>query len=61
MFTVKTGESMTNKTFRLPIVLVSRLTQVANREKVSLNNLVRQCCEYALGEMSASHATPAKS
>ena len=45
---------MTNKTFRLPILLVSQLTKVANREKVSVNNLVRQCCEYALGNMAKS-------
>ena len=61
LFKVQTGEAMTNKTFRLPIVLVTRLTQVANREKVSVNNLVRQCCEYALGEMGNTRAASAKS
>ena len=60
MFKVKTGEAMTNKTFRLPLVLVSRLTKIATREKVSVNNLVRQCCEYALGNMANAGASTEK-
>ena len=56
MFKVKTGEAMTNKTFRLPLVLVSQLTKIAASEKVSVNNLVRQCCEYALGNMGSANA-----
>ena len=42
---------MTNKTFRLPVNLINRLNVAAKGGGVSLNNLVRQCCEYALGEM----------
>ena len=45
MFKVQIGEAMTNKTFRLPSSLLSRLSDVAKREKVSVNNLVRQCCD----------------
>ena len=48
------GEVMfkVNKTFRMPAELVERLTVVAQTQKVSLNNLVCQCCEYALDNLS---------
>ena len=50
MFLVKKID-MVNKTFRLPEDLVNSLSYVAQDKGVSLNNLVRQCCEYALGQM----------
>ena len=52
MFVVKKNSEMTNKTFRLPVDLVERLTEVAKSQDVSVNNLVQQCCEYALGDMA---------
>ena len=51
MFQVRQTEEMINKTFRLPANLLERLAKIADAEKVSVNNLVRQCCEYALGNM----------
>ncbi len=51
MFKVNKPE-MVNKTFRMPAELVERLNIVAQEQKVSLNNLVCQCCEYALSNMS---------
>ena len=53
MFRVKQTEEMINKTFRLPSTLLDELTKIAEHEKVSVNNLVRQCCEYALANMKA--------
>ena len=50
MFKVKKIE-MVNKTFRLPTNLVKRLAVVAQEQGVSMNNLVGQCCEYALNQM----------
>ena len=50
MFDVKKTE-MVNKTFRLPVELVKRLETVAQGKGVSMNNLVRQCCEYALDNL----------
>lgn len=50
MFTVRKID-MVNKTFRLPATLVERLSTVAQAKGVSMNNLVAQCCEYALGEL----------
>ena len=47
MFKIEKPE-MVNKTFRLPLELVERMQKIAQNEGVSLNNLVMQCCEYAL-------------
>jgi len=47
MFKVK-KEERTSKTFRMPESLLSQLQKVAQKEGVSMNNLVIQCCEYAL-------------
>lgn len=47
MFKVKKAEHV-NKTFRLPVELVKKLEVLAQEKNVSLNNLVIQCCEYAL-------------
>jgi hypothetical protein len=51
MFKIQQNEQMVNKTFRMPASLVMELTRVAGIEKISVNNLVRQCCEYALSNM----------
>ncbi len=50
MFKVEKQE-MINKTFRLPAKLVQELQIVAQDKGVSLNNLVQQCCEYALKQL----------
>ncbi len=51
MFVIKKEDKMLNKTFRLPEGLAERLERIAKEEHISMNNLVVQCCEYALGEM----------
>jgi len=51
MFNVNKPE-MVNKTFRMPLELVERLSVVAQAKKVSVNQLVIQCCEYALENLS---------
>ncbi|MSV25961.1 hypothetical protein FYJ78_12465 [Selenomonas sp. WCA-380-WT-3B 3/] len=60
MFIVKKNSEMMNKTFRLPVDLVERLTEVARTQDVSVNNLVQQCCEYALGDMAGEAHQDAK-
>ena len=50
MFRVEKPEYI-NKTFRIEKKLVERLERVAQREDISLNALVVQCCEYALNDM----------
>jgi predicted HicB family RNase H-like nuclease len=47
MFKVKKTE-YTNKTFRIPNGLIEKMEAIAQNKGVSLNNLVVQCCEYAL-------------
>ena len=59
MFTVKKVE-MVNKTFRLPADLVKRLATVAQEQDVSMNNLVAQCCEYALNHLNNSKSNERK-
>lgn len=45
MFVVKQSQDMVNKTFRFPQELLDKLEQVAKEKNVSVNNLVKQCCE----------------
>ena len=51
VFQIKRKEYI-NKTFRLPADLVDKLEKIAQNNGISLNNLVVQCCEYALNDMS---------
>lgn len=53
MFHVQRTE-MISKTFRLPEDLVNRLSAVAQQQGVSMNNLVAQCCTYALAHLAKS-------
>ena len=53
MFRVKKTEFI-NKTFRMPAELVKNLEVLAQNKCVSLNNLVIQCCEYALENIDKS-------
>lgn len=46
-FKIKKTEYV-NKTFRIPTELLSELETLAQTKGVSLNNLIIQCCEYAL-------------
>lgn len=50
MFEIDRNETI-NKTFRIPINLSRRLQEVAQEQGISMNNLVVQCCEYALNDM----------
>ncbi len=42
---------MINKTFRLPLELVERLQEIAQNNGISLNMLVKQCCEYSIKQL----------
>lgn len=53
MFKVNKTEHV-NKTFRLPQDLVKSLEKLAQEKGVSLNNLIIQCCEYALENLDNS-------
>ena len=56
MFKVKKTEH-TNKTFRMPIELIEKMEVIAQNKGVSLNNLVIQCCEYALENLDDEKET----
>lgn len=51
MFHVKKPE-MINKTIRMPQELVRQMEVLAQKKGVSLNNLIVQCCEYAMDNLS---------
>ncbi|MDR1629660.1 MAG: ribbon-helix-helix domain-containing protein [Oscillospiraceae bacterium] len=47
MFTIKKPE-YTNKSVRLPDDLIEQLEEIAKIEDISFNQVVIQCCEYAV-------------
>ena len=47
MFEIKKVQSF-NKTIRMPEDLIDKLEILANKNEISFNQLVVQCCEYAL-------------
>ncbi len=53
MFTVKKPQN-SNKTIRMPDELIERLQTVADENDISFNQLVIQCCEYALDHQQES-------
>ncbi len=57
MFQVKKIEHA-NKTFRLPCDLLDELEKLAQEKDVSLNQLVIQCCQYALDHLDRSEQPP---
>ncbi len=53
MFEVKKPQS-SNKTIRMPDDLIEKMQKIADKNNVSFNQLVVQCCEYALENISQS-------
>lgn len=54
MFKIQKGYSYESKTFRLPIEMLEKLEILANKNKLSLNQLVIQCLNYALENLDES-------
>lgn len=54
MFKVRKTEETTNRTLRFPTSLLEKISTIAQKEGVSLNSFVVQCCEYAISEMEPS-------
>ena len=50
MFVVKKPEA-SNKTIRMPNELIEKLERLAAKSDVSFNQLVVQCCQYALDNL----------
>lgn len=57
MFRVEKTEYV-NKTFRMPLALTQDLERIAQKEQVSMNQLVIQCCNYALAHMEETEPLP---
>ncbi len=53
MFEIK-KPSASNKTIRMPDNLIEKLERLAAQHDISFNQLVIQCCEYALDNMKQS-------
>lgn len=53
MFEIKRPQSA-NKTIRMPNELIEQLQRLADANDISFNQLVIQCCEYALADMEPS-------
>jgi len=51
MFKIQKGYDSESKTFRLPVELVERLELLAANNKLSLNQLVIQCLNYAVDNL----------
>lgn len=47
MFTIR-KPSASNKTIRMPDTLIEKLETLAAQHDISFNQLVVQCCEYAI-------------
>ncbi len=56
MFSVKKPQS-SNKTIRMPNELIDKLQKLADQNDISFNQLVVQCCEYALDNMASPEKT----
>lgn len=50
MFEIK-KPSASNKTIRMPDTLIHQLEQLAGKHDISFNQLVVQCCEYAISHL----------
>lgn len=53
MFRIEKQEYV-NKTFRVPVELARELECLAQQKDISLNQLVIQCCKYALDNLDTS-------
>ena len=51
LFKIQRGYDSESKTFRLPIELIERLETFATQNKLSLNQLVIQCLNYAVDNL----------
>ncbi len=51
MLEIRKGYTTENKTFRLPIEVIEQLNTLAQKNNLSLNQLVTQCLQYALSNI----------
>jgi len=51
MFRLRKTEETINKTFRYHKALIEKMSVIAQKEGISLNSFVVQCCEYAMEQL----------
>ncbi len=56
MFKIQKGYDSESKTFRLPVELIDQLENLAAQNKLSLNQLVIQCLNYAVSNLEPPQA-----
>lgn len=54
IFKIKKPQS-SNKTIRMPDALIDKIQSLADSNDISFNQLVVQCCEFALENMEDSN------
>ena len=54
MFKIQKGYDSERKTIRMPIELIEQLEALAAQNKLSLNQLVIQCLQYAVSNLDPS-------
>ncbi len=54
MFKIQKGYDSESKTFRLPVELIKKLEDLAVKNKLSLNQLVIQCLNYAISNLDTT-------
>ena len=54
MFKIQKGYDSESKTFRLPVDMIEQLEYLASQNKISLNQLVIQCLNYALENLDTN-------
>ena len=54
MFKIQKGYDSESKTFRLPVELIEQLEKLAAQNKLSLNQLVVQCLNYAVSNLDCT-------
>jgi len=59
VFIVKKQEII-NKTIRMPDDLIEQLEEIASLENISFNQLVVQCCEYAIKDLQRGNGNSMK-
>lgn len=60
MFKIQKGYDSESKTFRLPVELVEQLEKLATQNKLSLNQLVIQCLNYAVENLDPNQKISSK-
>ncbi len=54
MFKIHHAEENITKTFRFPKSLIEKMSEIAQKESISLNNFIIQCCEYSISQLIES-------